>query len=246
MIVTAQRVAFVTGGAQGIGRAIAARLAEDGCHVVVADLQAKAAQKAADEITASGGRAEGIGLDIRDRPAIAAAFDRLPRIDIAVNNAGIFTDRPFFELTEQDFDLAHQVNVVGLFIVAQEAARRMEEGGRIVNIASRAFLGARGHAHYVASKAAVVGLTRAMAIELAARGIAVNAVAPGLIDTPILRALSEERMKYQLSLQPTGKAGQPEDIANAVSFFASPRTGFVTGQTLLVDGGKSLGGGMGL
>lgn len=243
---TAQRVAFVTGGAQGIGRAIAARLAEDGCHVVVADLQAGAAQQAADEIAASGGRAEGIGLDIRDRPAVAAAFDHLPRIDVAVNNAGIFTDRPFFELTEQDFDLAHQVNVVGLFIVAQEAAKRMEEGGRIVNIASRAFLGARGHAHYVASKAAVVGLTRAMAIELAARGISVNAVAPGLIDTPILRALSEERMKYQLSLQPTGKAGRPEDIANAVSFFASPRTGFVTGQTLLVDGGKSLGGGMGL
>ena len=246
MTVAAQRVAFVTGGAQGIGRAISGRLAEDGCHVVVADLQAKAAQKAAEEITASGGKAEGIGLDIRDRAAVATVFDRLPRIDIAVNNAGIFTDRPFFELTEQDFDLAHQVNVVGLFIVAQEAARRMEEGGRIVNIASRAFLGARGHAHYVASKAAVVGLTRAMAIELAVRGIAVNAVAPGLIDTPILRALSEERMKYQLSLQPTGKAGQPEDIANAVSFFASPRTGFVTGQTLLVDGGKSLGGGMGL
>jgi len=242
----AQRVAFVTGGAQGIGRAIAARLAEDGFHVMVADLQAKAAEQAASEITTSGGKAEGIGLDIRDRVAVSAAFDRLPRIDVAVNNAGIFTDRPFFELTEQDFDLAHQVNVVGLFIVAQEAAKRMEEGGRIINIASRAFLGARGHAHYVASKAAVVGLTRAMAIELAARGISVNAVAPGLIDTPILRALSEERMKYQLSLQPTGKAGQPEDIANAVAFFAAPRTGFVTGQTLLVDGGKSLGGGMGL
>lgn len=243
---TAQRVAFVTGGAQGIGRAIAARLAEDGFHVMVADLQTAAAEQAASEITTSGGKAEGIGLDIRDRAAVSAAFDRLPRIDVAVNNAGIFTDRPFFELTEQDFDLAHQVNVVGLFIVAQEAARRMEEGSRIINIASRAFLGARGHAHYVASKAAVVGLTRAMAIELAARGISVNAVAPGLIDTPILRALSEERMKYQLSLQPTGKAGQPEDIANAVAFFAAPRTGFVTGQTLLVDGGKSLGGGMGL
>jgi 3-oxoacyl-[acyl-carrier protein] reductase len=242
----AQRVAFVTGGAQGIGRAIAARLAEDGCHVLIADLQAGAAEQAAGEIAAGGGRAEGIGLDICDRAAVSAAFDRLPRIDVAVNNAGIFTDRPFFELTEQDFDLTHQVNVVGLFIVAQEAAKRMEEGGRIVNIASRAFLGARGHAHYVASKAAVVGLTRAMAIELASRGIAVNAVAPGLIDTPILRALSEERMKYQLSLQPTGKAGQPEDIANAVAFFAAPRTGFVTGQVLLVDGGKSLGGGMGL
>lgn len=242
----AQRVAFVTGGAQGIGRAIAARLAEDRCHVMIADLQAKAAEQAASEITARGGKAEGIGLDIRDRSAVSAAFDRLPRIDVAVNNAGIFTDRPFFELTEQDFDLAHQVNVVGLFIVAQEAAKRMDEGGRIINIASRAFLGARGHAHYVASKAAVVGLTRAMAIELAARGISVNAVAPGLIDTPILRALSEERMKYQLSLQPTGKAGQPEDIANAVAFFAAPRTSFVTGQILLVDGGKSLGGGMGL
>ena len=112
--------------------------------------------------------------------------------------------------------------------------------------ASRAFLGARNHAHYVASKAAVVGLTRAMAMELAASGVLVNAIAPGLIDTPLLQALTPERMAAQLALQPTGKAGRPEDIANAVSFLASPAMDFITGQTLMVDGGKSLGGGMGI
>jgi len=111
-----------------------------------------------------------------------------------------------------------------------------------VNIASRAYLGAKNHPHYVASKAALVGYTRASAMELAPRGIMVNAIAPGLIDTPLLRALTPERLAAQLALQPTGAAGRPEDIANAVAFFASPSTCFVTGQVLFVDGGKSLGG----
>ena len=118
----------------------------------------------------------------------------------------------------------------------------MRAGAKVVIIASRAYLGARNHAHYVASKAAVVGYARTAAMELAPRGILVNAIAPGLIDTPMLRALSPERRKAQEALQPTGKAGRPEDIANAVSFLASPTMDFVTGQLLFVDGGKSLGG----
>jgi 3-oxoacyl-[acyl-carrier protein] reductase len=118
----------------------------------------------------------------------------------------------------------------------------MRPGGKIVNISSRAYLGARNHAHYVASKAAVVGLTRAMAMELAAAEILVNAVAPGLVDTPMLQALTPERRAAQLALQPTGKAARPEDIANAVAFLAAPSMAFITGQVLLVDGGKSLGG----
>ena len=118
----------------------------------------------------------------------------------------------------------------------------MQDGSRIVNIASRAYLGARNHIDYVASKGAVVSFTRALAMEVMTRGILVNAVAPGLIDTPLLRALTPERMAAQLALQPTGKAGRPEDIAHAVSFLASPRTDFITGQVFFVDGGKSLGG----
>jgi 3-oxoacyl-[acyl-carrier protein] reductase len=140
----------------------------------------------------------------------------------------------------------YDINVVALFALSQAAATRMTAGAKIVNIASRAFLGAKNHAHYVASKAAVVGLTRAMAMELAARGVLVNAVAPGLVDTPLLQALTPERMAAQLALQPTGKAGRPQDIANAVAFLASPRMDFITGQVLLVDGGKSLGGGLGI
>ncbi|HEX6980704.1 MAG TPA: SDR family NAD(P)-dependent oxidoreductase [Alphaproteobacteria bacterium] len=241
-----RRIAAVTGAGQGIGRAIAERLAEDGFRVIVIDRNAAAADDAVAAIRHVGGEAEGAAIDICDRGSVSALFERLPSLEVVVNNAGVFTDRPFFDLTEADFEAAHKVNVVGLFVVAQEAARRMQPGGRIINIASRAFLGARGHAHYVASKAAVVGLTRAMAMELAGREIFVNAIAPGLIDTPMLQALSPDRLRQQLALQPTRKAGTPDDVANAVAFFASPRTGFITGQVLLVDGGKSLGGGLGI
>jgi 3-oxoacyl-[acyl-carrier protein] reductase len=121
----------------------------------------------------------------------------------------------------------------------------MSAGGRIINIASRVFLGARNHAHYVASKAAVVGLTRAMAMELLPQGIMVNAVAPGGVETEMVARQSEEARAALLALQPTGSLAQPADIANAVAFLASPRTDFIYGQVLLVDGGKSLGGGMG-
>ncbi|GAB7540090.1 SDR family NAD(P)-dependent oxidoreductase [Burkholderia sp. 3C] len=238
----AKPFALVTGAAGGIGRAIVRRLSDDGFHVVALDLNQAAVEEVAASVRAAGGSAEAHAVDLRDPAALGALLDALPRVDALVNNAGIFDERPFMELSAEDFRRHYELNVVALFSLSQLAAKRLPAGGKIVNIASRAYLGARNHAHYVAAKAAVVGLTRAMAMELMERGIVVNAVAPGLVDTPMLQALTPERRAAQLALQPTGRAAQPADIANAVAFLASPRTDFIIGQTLMVDGGKSLGG----
>lgn len=181
-------------------------------------------------------------LDLTDEAAVRTLVQSQRPLSALVNNAGLFTERPFLQVQSRDFDLAYKVNLLAAATLTQEAAKTMPEGARIVNIASRAYLGARNHPHYVASKAAVVGYTRASAMELAPRGIMVNAIAPGLIDTPMLRALTPQRLQQQLALQPTGKAGRAQDVANAVSFFVNPDNGFITGQVLFVDGGKSLGG----
>jgi 3-oxoacyl-[acyl-carrier protein] reductase len=171
-----------------------------------------------------------------------AALDAQPRVDAMVCAAGIYNDARILDLTEDAFRQMLDVNVIGTFIPAQEAARRMGTGGRIVTISSRGALGGTRFAHYVASKAAVIGLTRAMAMELRERGIAVNSVAPGFTDTPMTRSAPSEMFAAWEALEPGGKAATPDLIANAIAFFAAPGTQFVTGQTLFVDGGKSLGG----
>jgi 3-oxoacyl-[acyl-carrier protein] reductase len=235
-------VALVTGAAGGMGRVIVRRLAQDGFSVIAVD-------RAANPLTELEQSLKREKLDIRTRvvdltqeAAIAELITELPALSALVNSAGLFDERDFFELTQEDFRRMYELNLIAAATLTQRAAARMNAGAKIVNIASRAYLGARHHAHYVASKAALVGYTRASAMELAPRGILVNAIAPGLIDTPMLRALSPERLAAQLALQPTGKAGAPEDIANAVSFLVSPGMSFITGQVLFVDGGKSLGG----
>jgi 3-oxoacyl-[acyl-carrier protein] reductase len=173
---------------------------------------------------------------------VVAAFNSQPRVDALVCAAGIYNDARFLDLTEQAFRTMLDVNVVGTFIPAQEAARRMKAGGRIVTISSRGALGGTRFAHYVASKSAVIGLTRAMAMELRERQIAVNSVAPGFTDTPMTRSAPAEMFAAWEQLEPGGKAASPDVIANAIAFLAASSTQFITGQTLFVDGGKSLGG----
>lgn len=235
-------MALVTGGASGMGLATVAKLARDGFRVVMVDRAADLAGREQQRLQALGLEVEAQVLDLTDEQAVRALIRALPPITALVNNAGIFEERKFLEVSNDDFRRAYEINLIAAATLTQETVRKMPDGGRIVNIASRAYLGARNHPHYVASKAAIVGYTRAAAMELAPRGTLVNAIAPGLIDTPILRALTPERLAAQLALQPTGKAGRPEDIAQAVSFLVSPDMGFITGQVLFVDGGKSLGG----
>lgn len=239
---TDKPLVLVTGGASGMGRAIVERMARDGWRVVMADHNGELAERETQALRAAGLDVECRAIDLTDEAAVRAMVQALPALAALVNNAGIFDERAFMDVSSADFRRMYEVNLLAVATLTQEAARKMASGARIVNIASRAYLGAKNHAHYVASKAALVGYTRASAMELAARGIMVNAIAPGLIDTPLLRALSPERLAAQLALQPTGAAGKPEDIAHAVAFFASPATCFVTGQVLFVDGGKSLGG----
>lgn len=235
-------IALVTGGASGMGLATVERLARDGFSVAMIDRDSALAHRETQRLQAMGLSVQAHVLDLTDEMAVRTLVENLSPIQVLVNNAGIFDERKFDVVTSADYRRAYEVNLIAAATLTQAVSQQMPDGGRIVNIASRAYLGARNHPHYVASKAALVGYTRASAMELAPRGILVNAIAPGLIDTPILRALTPERLAAQLALQPTGKAGQPENIAQAVSFFASAQTGFITGQVLFVDGGKSLGG----
>ncbi len=233
---------LVTGGASGIGLATCRRLAEDGFQTIMVDRDAERGRREEAALKSSGLTVEFRHCDITDEAAVETLVQSLPPLRALVNCAGIIREAPVFDLTVEDFRRHYEINLIAVFVLCRAAGRRMERGAKIVNIASRAYLGAKFCAQYVASKGAVVSFTRALALELLEKGIAVNAVGPGFIDTPMNKDLSPERLKAQLALQPTGVFGRPEDVANAVSFLVSPRTDFITGQILLVDGGKSLGG----
>lgn len=235
------RYALVTGGAQGIGRAIAEQLAGQGWTVVAADRDMTALASSQEEWQSAGLGITGQFLDVTDRAGVAQLVGDLPSLDVAVNCAAASSELlPFAELDVAAWERMLRVNLCGSFIVAQESARKMT-GGAIVNIASRGYLGGAGAAHYVSSKAAVVGMTRALAIELRWRGISINAVAPGMVETRMIANFTDDMRAALKKLEPSGGALPPATIAAAVDYFVSPAGRSVTGQVLLVDGGKSVG-----
>lgn len=237
----AASVAVITGGAKGIGLAASWELARNGYAILILARDTKAGEHAARELQAAGHQARFRLTDICVNADIDAAFDELPRCDVLVNSAGTMSQMPFEQITTEEFQRLAEINLFGLLSACQAASRRMTTGGRIINISSRAALGGKGIAHYAATKAGVIALTKSLAIELLDRGITVNAIAPGFIDTPLSRsALTTEQFEAFAAKQPLGRAGHPEDVSWTVAFLASPRAGFVTGQTIYVDGGKSL------
>lgn len=236
-----QEIALVTGAGQGIGLATVERLLEDGFYVVMVDRNVEPLTGTAKRLLAEGKTLEHHALSITDRPEVAALIGALPRLDVLVNNAAVFWDGKFDTVTEDDFKAMYDVNVVGTFVMAQEAIKKMQRGARIINVASRAYLAGYAHAPYVTSKAGTIGLMRGMAMDLAEKGIFVNAVAPGLIETEMFRSLTPERQQELISKQPTKTIGQPEDIANGIAFFADRRTKNITGQIMTLDGGRSMG-----
>ncbi|MDE3077438.1 MAG: glucose 1-dehydrogenase [Chloroflexota bacterium] len=243
----AGRVALVTGAGSGLGECIARRLAESGASVVINDVVAAEAERVAGDITRQGGQALAAAGSVTSaddvEKTVQAAADRFGRLDILVNNAGIGRNAALHRLTDADWDAVLAVNLKGVFLCSRAAVRLMREQryGRIINIASRAWLGWYGQANYAASKGGVVSLTRTLAIELAGRGITANAIAPGQIETPLTyKENPPEVIERLLKAQPTGRFGTPEDVAWAALFFASDSAGYITGQTLYVCGGKSI------
>ncbi len=242
------QVAVVTGSGRGIGHAIAVRLADEGAKVAVVSRNVANAAKTADEINAKiPGGAKAYAVDVADRATVVALCEQIladfGRVDILVNNAGITRDGLSMRMSEGDWDLVIDTNLKGAFNFIQALQRPMikQRSGRIINISSvSGIIGNAGQANYSASKAGLIGLTKALARELASRNITVNSVAPGFIATDMTNVLGDQVKDAVVKQIPLGKFGEPNDIAAAVVFLASAEAKYITGQCLAVDGGMAM------
>lgn len=243
----AKKTAIVTGASRGIGRSIAMVLAEQGASVVLAGRNSALLEQVAQEIRSKGGQASPVTCDV----TVNADVDRLinqglsdfGRIDILVNNAGITQDTLLMRMSEEEWDSVLDTNLGSVFRCTKAVLRPMlrQRSGRIISISSVVGLtGNPGQANYAASKAGLLGFTKSLAREVASRGITVNAVAPGYVDTDMTAVLGADQQQKLLEGIPLGRMGRPEDIAHAVAFLASDEAGYITGQTLVVDGGLTM------
>jgi 3-oxoacyl-[acyl-carrier protein] reductase len=237
------RIAFVTGASQGIGRACALELARLGAHVFAAARQQDKLASLVDEIKTEGGRCHAIALDVTSAESIDAAFATAQQagvISILVNNAGITQDGLAVRMSRENWQRVLDTNLTGGFVCIQKVLQGMmkQRWGRIINVASVVGLsGNAGQANYVSSKAGLIGLTKSLALEVGSRNITVNAVAPGFIETPMTDILSEKVREQTLTRIPLGRLGRPEEIAKAVGFLAGDDASYITGQVLSVNGG---------
>ena len=238
------KVALVTGGARGIGQFISEELARQGAHVFLGGTNLDTAEKTAESIRQNGGNATAVRLDVTRSEEVRTVFDLIAKnhklLDILVNNAGITKDGLLVRMKEEDWDQVLAVNLKGAFLCGQQAVKQMmkQKQGAIVNISSIVGLsGNFGQANYTAAKAGLIGLTKTMAREAAGRGITINAVAPGFIDTEMTRNLDEKIKMELLQEIPLGRFGTPEDVAYSVAFLVSARARYITGQVIGVNGG---------
>ncbi|MCX5669622.1 MAG: 3-oxoacyl-[acyl-carrier-protein] reductase [Candidatus Omnitrophica bacterium] len=238
------KVALITGGARGIGQAIAMTFAKEGADIVVADVNLEIAQKTALDIEGLGRKAMALAMDVTNydlvEEGINKILDKMGKVDILVNNAGITKDNLILRMSQADWDAVINVNLKGTFNCIKAVSRPMikQRSGRIISIASIiGLIGNPGQANYAASKAGIIALTKTVAKELASRNINANAVAPGFIQTEMTAKLSEEIKKKMLEAIPLGKLGTPEDVAQVCLFLASPESSYITGQTITIDGG---------
>ncbi len=239
------KIAIITGAAAGIGEVTAKLFAEEGAAVTLCDVAMEPLEKVATDIKAKDGKAIAVKCNVADeadvKSLIATTVDTFGKIDILINNAGITRDGVAIRMTEDNWDLVMDINLKGTFLCCKHAIAKMNRGGKIVNTASISSLGNPGQANYAASKMGVIGLTKTLALEYARKQLCVNAVAPGAVETPMLLEVSEKMRDAMLAKIPMGKPLPPIEIAKAHLFLASDDANFITGQTLFVDGGMSVG-----